>query len=74
MALSTRLLSANRYMPRRRPQTAWLALNRRANTPVAIGVAMAVPDITPKQLPKMVDTTTVVVSATLVPKLEKLAR
>jgi hypothetical protein len=39
-------------------------------------VAMEVPDITPQRLPKMVDTTPTpgAVSATLAPRLEKLAR
>lgn len=56
--------------------TAGVAASRRASTPVAIGVAMDVPDITPQRLPKMVDTTPTpgAVSATLAPRLEKLAR
>lgn len=68
-------ISADLAASRGRPLTAGLAASRRASTPVAIGVAMEVPDITPQRLPKMVDTTPTpgAVSATLVPRLEKLA-
>lgn len=69
-------IAADLAASRGRSLTADVVARRRASTPVAIGVAMEVPDITPHRLPKIVDTTPTpgAVSATFAPRLEKLAR
>ena len=69
-------ISADLAASRGRSFAAGLAASRLARAPVAIGVAMEVPDITPQRLAKMVDTTPTpgAVSGTLAPRSEKLAR